>query len=81
MRQTAIHIERRAGNEGGIRAGEKGDRGRDLLQPAEAAKRGGGLLSGGEIAVRGIMLVSIGPGCTVLTVIHFCPRSRAQPRV
>src|SRR5690242_17972656 len=48
---AAVDVERRAGDEARVRTREKGDGGRHLFRPAEAAKRRARLLDLGDVAL------------------------------
>ena len=80
--EAAIHIERCAGDVAGGGTGQERHRGGDLLGLAVTAER----RSRSQSVLQAdrpweLMSVSIGPGCTLLTVMPLGPRSRAQPRV
>src|SRR3981081_2668689 len=78
--EAAVDIQHGAGHKRGAGAGEEYDAGGDFFRGAVALQRVLGALGFGErAAVFGFMEVSTGPGCSKLTVMPRCPRSRAAP--
>lgn len=79
--RTTINEQLGAGDVGRFWAGKKSDSSGDFLDPAITTEGDPSFQNRRNLASFGLISVSIGPGCTILTVMPFAPRSRAHPLV